>query len=98
MKGILVGINERKKSYKCYILALRKESQNKHIRYEAHLVAHGCKQKTEIDYENTFFPLAKRTIMKLVPSIAIAQGWELHHMDVKLTFLNGKIEEEIYIR
>jgi hypothetical protein len=75
-----------------------KESQDKHIRYEAHLVAHGCKQKVEIDYENTFFPLAKGTTIKLVPSIAIPQGWELHHMDVKLAFLNGKIEGEIYIR
>jgi hypothetical protein len=61
-----------------------KESQVKHIRYEAYLVAHGCKQKIEIDYENTFFPLAKGITIKLVPSIAIAQGWELCHMDVKL--------------
>jgi hypothetical protein len=42
--------------------------------------------------------LAKGTTIKLVPSIPIAQGWKLHHMDVKLAFLNGKIIEKIYIK
>jgi hypothetical protein len=42
--------------------------------------------------------MAKWTTIKLIPSIAITQGWELHHTDVHLAFLNGKIEEEIYIK
>jgi hypothetical protein len=39
----------------------------------------------------------KWTTIKLVTIIANVQGWELHRMDVKSTFLNGKIEQEIYL-
>jgi hypothetical protein len=57
-----------------------------------------AKKKFENNYENAFFHMAKWTTIKLVPSFVITQGWELHHMDVHLAFLNGKIEEKIYIK
>jgi hypothetical protein len=41
--------------------------------------------------------MAKWTAIILVTSIVVVEGWELHHMNVKLTFLNGKIEKEVYI-
>jgi hypothetical protein len=69
-----------------------KEIQDKHTKYKACMVVWGCEQKIGIDYNNTFFPMAKWTTIKLVTTIAVVQGWEFHHMDVKLTFINGKIE------
>jgi hypothetical protein len=34
----------------------------------------------------------------MIISLATSMGWRLHHMDVKTTFLNGEIEEEVYTR
>jgi hypothetical protein len=50
-----------------------------------------------IDYEETFSPVARYTSIRTIISLETSMGWKLHQMDVKTTFLNGEIEEEIYI-
>jgi hypothetical protein len=47
-------------------------------RYKARLVALGNKQEYEVDYEETFAPVAKMTIVYTVTFIAASQGWPLH--------------------
>ena len=66
-------------------------------KYKARLVAKGYAQKERIDYEETFAPVAKYTSIRTMISLAAQMGWEIHQMDVKTTFLNGVIEEEVYI-
>jgi hypothetical protein len=51
----------------------------------------------EIDYEETFAPVARYTSIHTIFSLATSMGWILHQMDVKTTFLNREIEEEVYI-
>ena len=60
-------------------------------------MAKGYAQKEGIDYEETFAPVAKYTSIGSVISLVAHMGWEIHQMDVKMTFLNGVIEEEVYI-
>ena len=50
-----------------------------------------------IDYDETFAPVAKMYSIHLALSIAVAKGWEFHHMDVKNEFLHGDLSEEIYM-
>ena len=50
-----------------------------------------------IDYEETFAPVARYTSIRMIIALATSIGWKLHQMDVKTTFLNWKIEEEVYI-
>ena len=64
---------------------------------KARFVARGFTQKEGIDYDETFAPDARYTTIKTIISLAAVFGWKLHQMDVKTTFLNGKIEEEVYI-
>ncbi|XP_057826602.2 retrovirus-related Pol polyprotein from transposon TNT 1-94 isoform X1 [Cryptomeria japonica] len=66
-------------------------------KYKARFVARGFSQKKGIDYEETFAPVVRYTSIRSIIAIAVAKGWELHQMDVKTTFLNGVIEEEVYI-
>jgi hypothetical protein len=54
-------------------------------------VARGFSQKEGEDYDETFAPIFS------YGSLVFSMGWTLHQMDVKTTFLNGEIEEEVYI-
>jgi hypothetical protein len=66
-------------------------------KYKARFVARGFSQVEGIDYEETFSPVARYTSIRTIISLAASMGWRLHQMDVKTTFLNGEIEEEVYI-
>ena len=50
-----------------------------------------------IDYEETFALVVRYTSIKSIISLAAQMGWEIHQIDVKTTFLNGVIEEKVYI-
>jgi hypothetical protein len=60
-------------------------------------VARGFSQKECIDYEETFTLVARYTSIRTIIALAAKMKWKLHQMDVKTTFLNGVIEEEVYI-
>jgi hypothetical protein len=66
-------------------------------KFKARFVAKGFSQKEGIDYDETFAPVARYTSIRAVISIAVEMGWKIHQMDVKTTFLNGIIEEDMYI-
>jgi hypothetical protein len=66
-------------------------------KYKARFVARGFSQKEGVDYEETFAPITRYTSIREVMSLVSIMGWRIHQMDVKTTFLNGIIEEEVYI-
>lgn len=66
-------------------------------KYKARFVVRGFSQKEGINYEETFAPVAKYTSVRTVIAIVASKGWKIHQMDVKTAFLNGIIEEEVYL-
>jgi hypothetical protein len=66
-------------------------------KYKARFVACGFSQKEGIDYEEMFSPVSRYTSIRTIIALAAKMKWKLHQMDVKTTFLNGVIEEEVYI-
>ena len=66
-------------------------------KYKGIFVARGFSQKEGIDYEETFAPVPRYTSIKTIMELASMMKWNLHKVDVKTTFLNGVIEEEVYI-
>jgi len=66
-------------------------------RYKARLVAKGFSQKPHLDYTETFAPVAKFASLRTVLAIAAAEDMEVHSMDVSSAFLNGDLDEEIYM-
>ena len=66
-------------------------------KYKARFVARGFSQKEGIDYEETFAPVARYTSFRAIMALAAKLGWKLHQMDAKTSFLNGVVEEEVYV-
>ena len=66
-------------------------------KHKARFVACGFSQVEGIDYDETFAPIAMYSSIRSMLVLSAQMGWKIHQMDVKTTFLNGKIEEEVYI-
>jgi hypothetical protein len=68
------------------------------VRNKSRHVAQGFSQKEGIDYEETFAPVACLEAIRILLAFSIVKGFKLHQMDAKSTFLNGVLEEEVYVR
>ena len=65
--------------------------------YKARLVAKGFRQKQGIDYDEIFSPVAMLKSIRIMLAIAAYYDYEIWQMDVKTAFLNGFLEEEVYM-
>jgi hypothetical protein len=66
-------------------------------KYKARFLARGFSQKEGEYYDETFDPVEKYTSIRSIIAITFVMGSKLHQMDVNISFLNGVIEEEVYI-
>ena len=66
-------------------------------KYKVRFMEKGCAQKEGIYYEETFTTVSKYTSIRSVIFLTAQMGWQIHQIDVKTTFLNEVIEEEVYI-
>ncbi|CAL8157460.1 unnamed protein product [Prunus armeniaca] len=66
-------------------------------KYKARLVAKGYKQKEGKDYTEVFAPVSRLDTVHLIISLAAQNNWKVFQMDVKSAFLNGVLNEEVYL-
>ena len=66
--------------------------------YKTCLIAKGFTQEYEINYEETFAPIAHISYLRALLTVAAANKWDLFQMDVKNVFLNGDLSEEVYMQ
>ncbi|KAG8503616.1 hypothetical protein CXB51_001792 [Gossypium anomalum] len=64
---------------------------------KARLVVKGFSQKYGLDYLETFAPVARLDTIRLPVALTAQMQWKIHQFDMKSAFLNGFLEEEIYI-
>ncbi|GKC60050.1 retrotransposon protein, putative, ty1-copia subclass [Tanacetum coccineum] len=65
--------------------------------YKAHLEAKGFTQTYRVDYEETFSPIADIKAIRILIAIATYYDYEIWQMDVKTSFLNGRLNEDVYM-
>ncbi|XP_039050208.1 uncharacterized protein LOC120191304 [Hibiscus syriacus] len=67
-------------------------------RFKSRLVAKGFTQSYGIEFHDTFALVAKLNTVRVLLILIVNEDWELHQLDIKKVFLNGNLEEEVYIR
>ena len=67
-------------------------------RYKARLVAQGYSQRHGIDYDETFSPVVRFESIRTVVVLSVQRGLKLHQIDVTSAFLNGELEDEVYMK
>nr|GEW48062.1 zinc finger, CCHC-type [Tanacetum cinerariifolium] len=66
-------------------------------KFKARLVIQGFKQKSGIDYFNTYAPVARISTIRMLIAMALIYNLIIDHMDVKTTFFNGELDDEVYM-
>ena len=94
----LVDLPDGVKTIECKWIFKKKTDMDGNIRiYKARLVAKGYKQIHGIDYDETYSPVAMLKSIRILLAIAAHYDYEIWQMDVKTAFLNGNLEEDVYM-
>ena len=80
-----------------WVFRIKYNSDGSVNKLKARLVVKGYSQEYGVDFSNTFAPVARHDTIRLLVALAAKMGWKIHYLDVKSTFLNGVLEEDIYV-
>lgn len=95
---VLCKLPPNRKTISCkWVFKLKRKANGDIEKYKARLVARGFTQEKGFDFNETYSPTARLTTFRVLMSMANHFGYFVHQMDVKCAFLNGSIQEEIYM-
>lgn len=80
-----------------WVYKVKKDASGKVVKHKARIVAKGYVQQQGRDFDEIFAPVTRLETVRLLLALAAKNSWEVHHLDVKSAFLNGEIQEEVYV-
>ena len=81
-----------------WIFTVKRRPDGSVVRFKARLVVQGFRQKKDVDYFDTYAPIARTTTIRLLIALTSIHNFLIHQIDVKTTFHYGDLEEEVYIQ
>ena len=79
------------------VFKTKRDAKGQIERYKARLGAKGYSQRKGIDFKETFSPMSTKDSLRIIMVIVTHFDLELHRMDVRITFLNGYLVEDVYM-
>ena len=79
-------------------IQIEESAKGEILRHKARLVVKCYSQRHGIDFDEVFAPMVRFESITVLIANTAQEGWILHHLDVKSAFLNGEIEEELYVK
>ncbi|KAL8104724.1 hypothetical protein AgCh_028795 [Apium graveolens] len=80
-----------------WVFKLKWDVNRNITKHKARLVSKGYVQKKGVDFEEVFTPVTRLETVRLLLALAARNGWEVHYLDVKSAFMNGELEETVYL-
>ncbi|KAJ1523172.1 hypothetical protein ONE63_001063 [Megalurothrips usitatus] len=80
-----------------WVFKLKKDASGVPVRYKARLVARGFDQRYGVDFNDTYSPTVSHSRIRLLFALAVRKDWKIHHVDIGGAFLEGKLDETIYM-
>jgi hypothetical protein len=80
-----------------WLFRIKRNPDGTIARHKARLVAKGFTQSSGVDFKETFAPVVRPQIVKLIFTIALGKGWLMHQLDVNNAFLQGTLKEDVYM-
>lgn len=94
----LVNIPKGRKPLKSkWVFTMKRDMDGNIVRYKARLVAKGCSQLFGIDYNETFSPVVRYSTIRFLIALAVKNKLKIDLMNAITAFLQGELDEEIYI-
>ena len=81
-----------------WVFKIKRNAEGDIERYKARLVARGFSQKYGVDYDEVFAPVVRQTTFRTLLTVASQKGMIIKHFDAKTAFLNGELEETIFMK
>ena len=80
-----------------WIFKEKKNAKGVVEKYKARLVVKGYAQRHGVDYDEVFAPVARLETIRFFVSLAAQRNWKIFQLDVKSAFLNGFLEEDVFV-
>lgn len=95
----LVELPAGRRPIQCkWVFNIKRDKRGNIERFKSRLVAKGCSQRYGVDYTETFSPVVRYSSLRLVLALAVEYNLHIHQMDVATAYLNGILNEDVYMK
>ena len=94
----LVKLPKNRRALLCrWVFPLKQTTASSSPKYKARIIAKGFQQEYGVDFDEVFSPVVKMTTLGFLLGVVMLEDLELLQLDVKMAFLHGDLDEEIYM-